>query len=464
MDQHEQIESAVRLARSLHEVDWGDWTLAALRDLVDARPGWTISESGAFEVLIRPGTDEHEVIAWTCKHGAEANRYGRADVPLPASLREPDSFAALVEALLQVGSPVPHRGTAAVPGLRWRDGRRVMILQRNVRRVWLAVHPVPASRAAREVGEVAAALHDIEHGPWTREDLRTLADARPGWELDGELLRVGGGEFPVRGDRVRLLDYPEGASLEQRRAAFGDLFDAVVGGIGDPTIYGGSADGPNVRWRSETRLLMLCGEQWGAWLESHPTDETENAEYRTFEWGGGWSASEPSDFDMLPYIWQLDRQGPGDNPTSWPGGRLAMGMEHLQRALELLLAAFVEQLPAQIGNEWAGFNLVDRSGGGRILVAFDDRGLRVYVDDRAVGDSDEKVGLMRARGWQQREKWRWSASFPHPHRESAARAARLVVDELRARGAVNPADDLSSHDISCNDEGWFQLFGLGVGM
>ncbi|WP_157996015.1 hypothetical protein [Thermomonospora amylolytica] len=459
MDQHEQIESVVRLARALHDVDWGDWTLSALRGLVDARPGWSLGEPGPFDVMIRPGTGERDVIVSTGKHGPEATRYGWASVPLPASLHEPEAFAALVQALQGVGAPVPHRGTAAAPGLRWRDDRRVMILQRNAKSVWLAVHPAPVSY----VGEVAAALHDIEHGPWTLEDLRALADARPGWELDGDLLRVGGGEFPCGRGRVRLLEYAEGASLEQRRAAFGDLFDAVVGGIGDPTLYGGSADGPGVRWRNEHRLLMLRGDRRGVWLESHPTEEIENEEYRTFEWGGAWNASEPSDFGHLPYIWQLDREGPGDNPVFWPGGRLATSMKHLREALELLLTAFAEQLPAQIGNEWATFQIRSRAGAGRIVVTFDPGRLNVYAYDRAEDDPDDKAALMRDRGWQELERGCWRTSFPHPDDASAAEAARLMVDELEARGAVDPAEDLFSADVSCNDYGWFRLTGLGVG-
>jgi hypothetical protein len=200
----------------------GDWTLSALHSLVASRPGWTL-EVGERTATVRTD-DAHRLFVSTGKYGYEATRYASAQVTLPASLHPPEAFGALVEALRAVGSPLPHRSSASVSGIRWRGGGRLIVLQRNGSNAWLAIDPAPDSDAA----EVAAALHDVGPGGAPVEAIDALLGARPGWTLDGNVLRVGGSALRCRYGRVRLLDYEDSASLEQRRAAFGDLFEAVV--------------------------------------------------------------------------------------------------------------------------------------------------------------------------------------------------------------------------------------------
>ncbi|MGI5348706.1 hypothetical protein ACQEU8_11000 [Streptomyces sp. CA-250714] len=487
-EQDSRLAAAVRLTRVLHDADWGDWSLEAVRSLAAGCPDGRVDEPGALDVVVRLGGGLGPVVLSTQKHGPEADRYQKAEAPLPAALwQQPAAFDALVDALRGIGTPALHRGTAGRPTLRWRDGNRVLILQRNSRRVWLAVHP--AATAGRDVpsavltaaAEVAAEVHDIGSGQWRPEDLGVLA-ARENWQLlpeaedrsarllfHGADSSAGGSpvELPVGDSFVQLFRHAPDASLPQRRAAFSAFFDALVGSIGEPTLYGGSASGPDVRWRTTERLLTLRGDSRRIWLEGHSTQDEEDDEYRIFKWGGAWHADEPSDFAVLPYVWQLDRQGPGDNPEIWPGGRLAMSVERLRESLELLLAAWIEQLPAQVGAYWAGFVIVNCCDGGReLLVSFDaDTGLSLSIDVRDVPkdeESQEAVAAMRERGWQHRNRFRWRAEFPAPDRHAASAAARLIAADLAARGAKVPEDDLRVRDVSCFDHGSFDLFGLGI--
>ncbi|MGP3972651.1 hypothetical protein ACTWQF_01210 [Streptomyces sp. 8N114] len=443
-DQHAELSAAVQLTRALHDADWGDWSLEAIRSLVADRPGWELAARGETFVVLRPGDGLEQVVLWTQKYGPDATRYQKAEAQLPAVLREDEAaFDALVEALGEIGTPVIHRGTAGRPTLRWRNADRVLILQRNSRRVWLAAHPratagrsVPSS-VLESAADAAAELHDAASGQGSGKDL----------------------------ERIRLLySHAPDASLVERRAAFGELFDAVVGGIGQPTVHGGAADGPDVRWRTTERLLLLRGNSRHIWLERHNTQEQEDIEHRTFKWGGAWTADETPDFAQLPYLWQLDRQGPGDNPQTWPGWRLAMSVERLRESLESLLAAWIEQLPAQVGPDWAGFQIVNRRASGRELsVGFEvDCGLWLYTEADQP-ESEESATAMRERGWQEREGFRWRADFPEPTRQAAADAARLIAAELTAQGAKIPENDLSVRDVSCFDSGMFDLFGLGIG-
>jgi hypothetical protein len=460
MHHNEQIASAVQCARSLYDIDWGDWTLAALERVVDTRPGWTLTKWDG-PVSIETDIAGGELVAYTGKYGWTATRYATARLMLPASLCEPEAFAALVEALKKIGSPVPHRGTSAGPGLRWRDRQRVMILQRNRRDVWLAIHPACDSPA----GEVAAAFHDRAGATWTINEVRALAETRPGWQFDGELLRVGGSEFLWAAGEIRLIAYQTESSSEARIAAFGELFDAVVGNIGDPTVYGGSASGPDVRWRNDDRLLVLRGDDRGVWLVSRSTAEVEHEEFGIFEHHGPASTTEQFP-DYLPYIWQLFRDGPGEQAYEWPALPKALSLEHFRDALEPLLAAFVSQLPTVVGKGWASFEIRKRADDGVLRVIFNlinGDGLTVSARHRTYADANS-TAVMRARGWQRCDDsgtW-WETGFPDPGHESAAKVARLIVHELHAWGAVEPEKDLYVEDVSCDDEGSFHLPGLGI--
>ncbi|MEV6393203.1 hypothetical protein AB0M39_00175 [Streptomyces sp. NPDC051907] len=264
-------------------------------------------------------------------------------------------------------------------------------------------------------------------------------------------------------DPVPVLLYEPGASLRERREAFQEVYDTVVARIGEPTLYGGSAEGPNVRWRDGDRVVLLAGNRTRAQLSVHGTDALESEERRTFEWGGPCSADEPHDFEYLPYTWQLDRSGPGERPTERPGARMASGLEHFESALELLLAAWVEQLPVQVGTDWASFCLtsgVDR--GRQLLVSYSlADGLHASIDDRDGEDSPERAHQMVARGWQSRDRGWWQTDIEDPDRASAAAVARLALTELRARGTREP-EELRARDASCKDRGELWLPGLGI--
>jgi hypothetical protein len=236
-----------------------------------------------------------------------------------------------------------------------------------------------------------------------------------------------------------------------------------VARIGEPTLYGGSAEGPNVRWRDGSRLVLLAGSRNRAQLSVHSTDALEHEERRTFEYGGAWSADEPHDFNFLPYAWQLDRSGPGERPIERPGGRMASSLEHFESALELLLAAWVEQLPVQVGEDWASFCVTSGADRGRqLLVSFSlADGLHVSIDDRDGEDSPERAQLMRSRGWQFRDRGWWQTDFEDPERAEVSAVARLAVRELRARGSKEP-EELRARDVSCKDRGELWLPGLGI--
>jgi hypothetical protein len=262
---------------------------------------------------------------------------------------------------------------------------------------------------------------------------------------------------------VQVFAYAPGASLRDRREGFRVVYDAIVAEIGEPTLYGGSVEGPNVRWRDGRRLVLLAGDQLRAQLSVHGTEALEGEESRIFEWSGTWSADEPYDADSLPYVWQLDRSGPGERPIGRPGTRSASSLEQFQGALESLLVAWVEQLPVQVGGDWASFSVTSAADRGRQLLisyALAD-GLYVSVDDRDAEDSPERAELMRARGWHSRDRGWWQTDFPEPERADVAAVARLAVAELRARGTKEP-EELRARDVSCKDRGELWLPGLGI--
>ncbi|MDH2392654.1 hypothetical protein QCN29_28525 [Streptomyces sp. HNM0663] len=262
---------------------------------------------------------------------------------------------------------------------------------------------------------------------------------------------------------VPLLTLDPRASLAERRESFRGVYDAIVDRIGEPTLYGGSAHGPNIRWRDAGRVLLLSGDRHQVQLSLHDTEALEDQERRTFAWGGAWSADEPHDFEYLPYSWQLDRGGPGERPLEPPGGRRATSLEHFERALSLLLSAWVEQLSVQVGWDWASFCVTSGADRGRqLLVSYSlEDGLHVSIDDRDGEDTAERALLMTSRGWQSRDRGWWQADFPDPDRADAALLARLALTELSARGTRSP-DQLRARDVSCKDRGEMWLPGLGI--
>ncbi|MEU2158677.1 hypothetical protein ABZ532_27325 [Streptomyces sp. NPDC019396] len=294
---------------------------------------------------------------------------------------------------------------------------------------------------------------------------RTIAVSSPGeaaglaWHLYDE---AGGyaGQPPVP-----VVSYEPGAGVLARREALRDVYGAIVDRVGEPTLYGGSAQGPNVRWRDDSRLLLLSGDRFGARLSVHHTEILEAEEYRSFAWGDIWSPAGAGDFDLLPYSWQLYRNGPGERPVTRAGAWLAGCWEHLEKALELMLGAWAEQLPVQLPGDWAGFTILSgRDPGRELVVSYNpDEGLGVAVDDRDSGQGPERERQMRGRGWHARDRGWWQSVFHEVYENAARLAARLTVTELRARGAVTP-DDLVVRDMGVSDRGELWLPGLGIRM
>lgn len=261
---------------------------------------------------------------------------------------------------------------------------------------------------------------------------------------------------------VPVLVHEPAASTAERRSALQVVYDAVVARIGEPTLYGGSAHGPSIRWRDGRRVVLLAGDRRQVGLSVHGTRDLESEEHRAFEWGGAWSG-EAYDVAALPYVWQLDRSGPGERPTKRPGSRLAAGLDQFGYGLELVLAAWIEQLPVQVGTDWASFCITSAADRGRqLLVCYSlQDGLHASVDDRDGENSEERARLMLARGWQCRDRGWWQTDLLDPEPESAAALAALVVTELRARGTTAP-EELRARDASCKDRGELWLPGLGI--
>lgn len=270
------------------------------------------------------------------------------------------------------------------------------------------------------------------------------------------------GEFIGRAP-VPVLSFEPGSPLRRRRECFGEVYGAIVARLGEPTLYGGSACGPDVRWRDGGRTVLLNGTGHWALLSVHDTALLEAAERRSFSWGGAWTITEPHDVDLLPYLWRLDRGGPGERPAEHPSARPMPGLDHFESALALLLGAWIEQLPVQVGDDWAHFTLTSAADRGRRLqVSYGiEDGLVVSVDDRDGPCSPEHERLMRSRGWHSHDRGWWQAEFPDPDLADAAEGARIVLTELRARGTVSP-DQLRARDITCRDRGELLLPGLGI--
>lgn len=432
-DSHDTHHDAVHTLAEVLDADFGDWELTTVRELVSSRPGWQLPRTYDGQAVVTPVRSGTDLLLDAGKLGFDSTRYTFGHVHLlkhPFRSRPGGATASridgLAQALAAVGDPVRYEDGGGAPGLRWHGERHTVIFQSNRRTSRLSVHPVSPLHGA--AAERAEALHD---------------DGKPG-------------------EQEPVLSYPPGATLGERRAAFGELYDAVVGRIGHPTLYGASALGPGVRWRSERRLLALTGDRAGAWLEVYATGEQETEEHRTFKWGGAWNADEPSDYAHLPYLWQLDRGGPGWGPDVYPGGRLAPDLGHLREALTLLLGSLVEHLPSQVGLHWTGF-VITHNGRDSVRVAFDpENGLRIFRTDHAEEDSAEKAAAMRETGWQTRERLAWSAAFPDTDEDFAERAARLIVGQLRADGVTDPREECGLRDVTCNDMGTLDLYGAGL--
>ncbi|MEV8098335.1 hypothetical protein [Kitasatospora sp. NPDC085879] len=481
---------AAGIVRLLHDTRWG-WHREDVDALLAAHPEWKLHRDlpDTLAIGLVPGRGHLGPELIFTPRENKAKVYRKAEVALAFHGGAPEADvrrmrAELVEALSVVGEPVAHRISEHGTGLRWRQDGRVLLLHGGDARTWLAVRPAVVGstvdqRLLDAVTALAPLLHDNPTGTFDEEALEKLAAEQPHWELGGRqgtagrsiTVGPGGAELSLLRNgagyhHIRLFDHPEGGTPADRPAVFGELLAAVCAVLGEPTTLGGGPSGPDVRWRSTGRVLRLRGTRRRVVLESEPTEELEQEEYGTFEWGGP-SSDGSSDFPLLPYTWQLHRGGPGEEAVVLPGGRLALTVPHLREGLEVLLAAWAEQLPVQVPGERAQFKIVNRRDRKRTLaVSLEPSGaLHLIVPDRA-GDPAEGERAMTAAGWKRHGK-RWRAVYPHPDGQAAAAAAELITAELVARGVTDPSRDLGAKDVRCGTSslparGFFQVTGLGI--
>ncbi|GFE25735.1 hypothetical protein Sliba_61880 [Streptomyces nigrescens] len=262
---------------------------------------------------------------------------------------------------------------------------------------------------------------------------------------------------------ITVRDQSKGFPAERRKAVAREVLGAVIGRIGPPTLYGGAATGPVVRWRSEEQTVLLDRGAQGMQLSVRHTAELESQEAAGFERGE--CADPAAYYGRLPYLWLLYR-GSGSPPLTLPAVETAPDWHWLEESLTALLGAWWEQLPAQIGQDTAGFNIVPRSGQESALetvsvLCSEAEGVMLLVDDREVpGGTPDAV--MEARGWRGRIMGWWQRDFYDLGAEGAGAAARMAVQELRLRGVPSP-DGLGVGEVRCEDGGLLVLPGLAIG-
>ncbi|MEV7955205.1 hypothetical protein [Streptomyces sp. NPDC088141] len=266
---------------------------------------------------------------------------------------------------------------------------------------------------------------------------------------------------------IALVQLATASLSAQRSDAVPAALQAVTDRIGHPTVYGGSAIGPNIRWRSESRTLLLDQGQDGLQLAVRRTAELEEREGEIFARGVGDEPGQIPRYADLPYVWQVHPSGQGAPPPA-VATHTASSWERLEESLRTLFQSWSTQMPDLFGtgDDWeAAFDIVNRADDNRRLAvlcsARDD--LSFFIHDQ---DGPEVPGQHEAitdRGWQ---RWlpvlRWWEAYFAPGAEGAAAAARLIVTELRFRGASSPRD-LSVTRIDGGAPGQLILPGLGIG-
>lgn len=265
---------------------------------------------------------------------------------------------------------------------------------------------------------------------------------------------------------VLVAPYPPGSGRVVRREALRLVYAAVVAEIGEPTLYGGSAAGPSVRWHTGSHVVLLAGGLQGATMSVHTASDLHGREYSVVESGSvGWRAEQPHGFDVLPYLWLLHRGPERHWPAfRWDGHHTAASWEHLESSLELLLDSWMEQLPVQVPGDWASFVVgCARDWPRHLRVGYSqDRGrLSLMVDHRTTADAPGLEETMRSRGWQVCEGGWWRAEFADEDPAAGRSAARLLVADVRGRGSVCP-DELVAWELTVNDHGQLWLPGIGM--
>ncbi|AKA06711.1 hypothetical protein SAZ_33075 [Streptomyces noursei ZPM] len=275
-------------------------------------------------------------------------------------------------------------------------------------------------------------------------------------------------DHPTNGDfqaaPVTLYEYSGGVPVTRRRSMTREVLDGAIKRIGPPTLCGGDATGPVVRWRDDQRTLLLDHGQQALRLCVRRTSELEAEERARF---APCQQSDPVGFYTgLPYVWQLYGGGVGSPPLGFPAVPPAPDWSWLEGSLAQLLSGWWEQVPVQLGyGDAVGFNIdfrgEDQHSVERVSVMCEEPGgLVLLVDDRAVpGGTPEDV--MRARGWRQRIMGWWQRDFEDDGADGAARAAKMVVEELLLRGARSP-DALKVTDVRAERGGLLALPGLAI--
>ncbi|GGU38247.1 hypothetical protein GCM10010289_69050 [Streptomyces violascens] len=347
--------STLRHAQILHDTN-GCWTRDAVERLVDGHPDWKIRREFAdlLVVGLEP-TELHASLGPELFFDARIPKspyFGRARLPLiefgfqATPAERAAALQELAEILSGIGRPTPVPAAADGFGLRWQSEERTMLLQSNQRRAWVSIQPVEhqAQHLPLDFPPVIAALvpllHDDATGMCDRSAIEQCITKTPTWsaefdeaqaralvrtaDRDGEVVFLGPAGQRDNYNRLHLYRFTDGPDLERRRFIFGEIFRAVCGAIGEPTLLGGGPNGPDVRWRNsgtDARVLRLRADLRHVWIETSPAEQLEDQELSTFEHGGPAAGlGGPSDFPLLPYNWQLVLSGPGDTAEYLPGG------------------------------------------------------------------------------------------------------------------------------------------------
>ncbi|MEU9118199.1 hypothetical protein AB0D04_42445 [Streptomyces sp. NPDC048483] len=253
-----------------------------------------------------------------------------------------------------------------------------------------------------------------------------------------------------------ILTHEEKSGLVERRKALRPIYAAIVARVGRPTLLGGTAHGPSVRWSTRERTLLLSGDRGEATLSAHQPESFAQDEFWSFDSG------------RLPYTWQLDRNGPGhDHGWTFNGHATADNWTSAEERLTGMLASWAEHMPLQAPGDWAGFKLwASRDWGRTMIVSFNPSDtnceFHAAIEDRDHEQTPERAAEMRARGWQSVDEHRWwRAQLPETDPTAAAALARVVVTDLRARGTTCP-DEVTAWDVSAGDNGELWVPGIGV--
>ncbi|MFE6977046.1 hypothetical protein [Streptomyces sp. NPDC057682] len=238
------------------------------------------------------------------------------------------------------------------------------------------------------------------------------------------------------------------------------MIKELVGQLGQPTAYSGGP-GLSVRWRTELHTATLeTGDGYHVQLSVR-----RNLGLKEHKWS--WPRPGSLKNEALPYLW---RYQPCGRTLPEPAARLAQNWVELEEALATLLRSWCQHLELLFGDRDAGFT-IDHGDGQLILMVDPGTGIEdpgdgvaVFADKRDGTDRNSRqLRAMTARGWHSYIPVLsyWEAYFDRG-RDGSEAAARLVVEELRARGVSGP-DALRLIRPSVGSKGgWLDVPGAGI--